>query len=223
MTDAATGRRRCRLRRSAIVAVLTLILAMFLIAIAPAASAHNGLVSSDPSADSVVAEPPKSIELVFDQDVKDFQPKIAITITGHDPVEVTPAVNGPTVTADLSTVDLPGRTVGNEPVSWRIGYRVVSADGHPVTGLLNFSVGSGPAPTLGNAAGAAAAEGSGPTENDNAATGDGPSSGSNTGWWIVVGLLAVGVVAVLAVRTFARRRSNPADAARQGAEPFRPL
>jgi methionine-rich copper-binding protein CopC len=118
-------------------------------ALGPAAFAHNALVSSNPAAGSVVPQAPTSIELVFDQDVKDFQPRIAITITGHDPVEIIPSINGPTVTADLTSVDLPGSEVADEPVSWRVGYRIVSADGHPVTGLLDFSVGSGAAPTVG--------------------------------------------------------------------------
>lgn len=185
-------------RRSAIVVLLMALLAAIFAAAAPAASAHNSLISSSPAADSVLPEPPGSIELVFDQDIKDFQPKIAISITGHDPIEITPAVDGPTVTADLATVDLPAWKAGDSPVSWRIGYRVISADGHPVTGLLNFSVGSGPAPTIdtgGQSATSAAA-----SSDALATTEDGAVR-----WWIIGGGLLLGV-AVIALAWAIRER-----------------
>ena len=190
-------------RRSVIVVVLMALLAAIFAAAAPAASAHNSLVSRSPAADSVLPEPPGSIELVFDQDIKDFQPKIAISITGHDPVEITPVVDGPTVTADLATVDLPAWKAGDSPVSWRIGYRVVSADGHPVTGLLNFSVGSGPAPTIdaGDQSPTAAAVAA---ASDTATTDDG-----SVRWWIIGGgLLLVGAVIAMTWAIRQRRRAG---------------
>ena len=112
--------------RLLVIGLLAVIFSGVLSALAPAAFAHNALVSSNPAAGSVVPQAPTSIELVFDQDVKDFQPRIAITITGHDPVEIIPSINGPTVTADLTSVDLPGSEVADEPVSWRVGYRGLS-------------------------------------------------------------------------------------------------
>ncbi|WP_420119814.1 copper resistance CopC family protein, partial [Nakamurella sp.] len=131
------------------------------IAAAPAAWAHSTLISSSPAADSVLATAPTRIELVFNEQIRDFQPKIAITVGDHDPIEVTPVVDGPTVTADLTGVTWPtdggtgsgtasgtaGGTVG--AVAWKVGYRVVSADGHPVSGLVPFSVGSGAATASG--------------------------------------------------------------------------
>ena len=189
-------------RRSVIVVVLMVLLAAIFAAAAPAASAHNLLVSSSPAADSVLPEAPGSIELVFDQDIKDFQPKIAITITGHDPIEITPAIDGPTVTADLSTAELPAWRAGDSPVSWRVGYRVVSADGHPVTGLLNFSVGSGPAPTID-------AGDQSPTAAAAAASDAATTDNGSVRWWIIGGgLLLIGAVIALTWAVRQRRRAG---------------
>ena len=192
------------MRRSVIVVVLMALLAAIFAAAAPAASAHNSLISSSPAADSVLPEPPGSIELVFDQDIKDFQPRIAISITGHDPIEITPVVDGPTVTADLSAVELPAWKAGDSPVSWRIGYRVVSADGHPVTGLLNFSVGSGPAPTIDPGGQSPTAAAVGDASDAAATTEDGSAR-----WWIIGGgFLLIGAVIALTWAMRQRRRAG---------------
>lgn len=178
--------------------------------LAPAALAHNALISSNPAADSVLPEAPDSIELVFNQDVKDFQPKVAITITGHDPVEVVPMVDGPTVTADLSGLDLPGADSA-EPVSWRVGYRVVSADGHPVTGLLNFSVGSGPAPTIGETAAGTETAGSAAIQSPAADTDASGSADQSTGiswWWIVGAVILAGLIGAGAILVRRRQRAG---------------
>ena len=179
-------------------------------ALAPAASAHNGLVSSNPAADSTVAAAPTSIELVFNQDVKDFQPKIAITITGQAPVEIVPTVSGPTVTANLTQVDLPGRDA-TEPMAWRIGYRIVSADGHPIAGLLDFTVGTGPAPI---AAAALPTSNPAPVEappaGDSATSNTSESSGQTpgTGWWWIGGALAAAAAIAGVVTALRRRRAH---------------
>lgn len=192
---------------AAIIGALMLLFGIVFTAVAPSAAAHNALISSDPAADSVVPTPPTSIELVFNQEVKDFQPRMAITITGHDPVEIVPMVNGPTVTADLTSVGLPG-SESTEPVSWRVGYRVVSADGHPVTGLLDFSVGTGPGTMVG-----ATAEPSTPAVSpagDQVSADQGAFQAGSwaTGWWWIGGAVAA-VAVVLAVVLVLRRRPSP--------------
>jgi methionine-rich copper-binding protein CopC len=193
MTTTATPRRP----RAAVIGVFMVLFGIVFAAVAPSAAAHNALISSNPAADSVIPTSPTSVELVFNQEVKDFQPKIAITINGHDPIEIVPTVDGPTVTADLTTVELPGSD-STEPVSWRVGYRIVSADGHPVAGLLDFSVGSGPAPTM-DAAGETAAGSATPDPAQQ------PESGGATWWWIGGAVLAVAVVIALVVALRGRR------------------
>ena len=207
MTSTPPAPRRWRIT---LIGVLMLLFAAAFSALAPAASAHNALVSSNPAADSIVPTAPTSIELVFNQDVKDFQPKIAITITGQAPVEIVPTVSGPTVTADLTQVDLPGRDA-TEPMAWRIGYRIVSADGRPIAGLLDFIVGTGPAPI---AAAARPTSNPAPVEappaGDSATSNTSESSGQTpgTGWWWIGGALAAAAAIAGVVTALRRRRAR---------------
>lgn len=184
---------------------------------APAAWAHSSLISSSPAADSVLATPPTRVELVFNEEIRDFQPKIAITVGDDDPIEVTPVVDGATVSADLTGVQWPGgagggaddgTVSGGPPVAWKLGYRVVSADGHPVSGLVPFSVGDGPAPAATSAAG--------PTVPTGAADGSGSGStdaGQDGSAWPWVAGVAVAVAALVAGLVLRRRRPAAGAAA----------
>jgi methionine-rich copper-binding protein CopC len=55
--------------RISVVAGLMVSFVAALSVFAPHAFAHDSLISSNPAADSVIAQPPKSIELLFDQPV----------------------------------------------------------------------------------------------------------------------------------------------------------
>jgi len=95
--------------------------------------AHSQLDSSDPANGSSVATPPASISLTFDEDVQaGFS---AVTLIGPDGKHY----HDGTVTEKDQTI-----TVGALPLgpagSYQIGYRVVSADGHPVSGKVSFTL-----------------------------------------------------------------------------------
>ncbi len=115
-----------------------------LISSALPASAHNVLISSNPAAGSVLAHAPNSITLVFDQDVENVYAEMAVTIGSQPPVDFTPQIDGPDVTADLAAQHLtvPAASQASGQTPWKIGYRIVSADGHPVSGLVDFAVGT---------------------------------------------------------------------------------
>lgn len=126
--------------------VLSLVLTVFVTAVLAGvtavllpgtAAAHSSLENSSPSVGATLAEAPTSIVLVFNEGIRDFAPQIAITVGSQAPVTVTPTVDVDTVVADLTGVDIP-----RDPASvlWKVGYRVVSEDGHPVAGVLEFSV-----------------------------------------------------------------------------------
>lgn len=199
-----TVRRRLPGRRGRVAAVLAATL-IGLVALATPAFAHSSLISSSPAADAMLPSPPTGVELVFNEDIRDFQPKLAITVGDHDPVEIIPTISGTKVTADLAGVDLPS-AAGPDPVAWKIGYRVVSADGHPISGLIPFSVGDGPAP-IPSPNGTESPAGTAPA--DGSAGDSGPPAGSGWGAWVwvsVLGALAVASAAMAAVLLLRRRR-----------------
>ncbi len=96
------------------------------------AGAHAALVGSDPGEGSSLAAAPTSITLTFNENVA--QPAyVAVAAPDGSQVEVTAirAVDDE-VTATLADVGQKG--------TFSASYRVVSADGHPVTGTFTYDV-----------------------------------------------------------------------------------
>lgn len=147
------------MRRSLSVALTVLLTALVAgltaVLVPGTAAAHSSLENSSPAVGAELAEAPTSIVLVFNEGIRDFAPQIAITVGSQAPVSVTPTVDVDTVVADLTGVDIP-----RDPASvlWKVGYRVVSEDGHPVAGVLEFSVLDGDVPAASGSVGAAPSE-----------------------------------------------------------------
>jgi methionine-rich copper-binding protein CopC len=95
------------------------------------AAAHASLISSSPPDGATVATAPTKVELVFSEDVGALS---IIAVTGPDGVQV---VDGPTQIRNASAVQ-PLKTLTVVGL-YKIAYRVVSADGHPVSGRLTFT------------------------------------------------------------------------------------
>ncbi len=167
-----------------VLAILTLAGAALLMTAGPA-MAHNVLVSSDPANGSSVSAGPAQIRLVFDQPVQaGFN---TISVVGPDGSSRweggSAAVDGATVTAAVRPLGPAGQ--------YTIGYRILSADGHPVTGEVKFSLttaGSGtPAPP-------SAAQSTG-------GSGQSADSGGMPVWpWIAGAVVVLGLGVVLALR-----------------------
>ncbi|MFG3578999.1 copper resistance CopC family protein [Micromonospora chersina] len=103
---------------------------------APAA-AHNSLTGSDPRNGARVATAPKRIELRFLASPAPATTKI--TVTGPDNV---PAAGGaPTFAGNRVSVPFTPGAAGLYTVAYRIG----SADGHPVSGEVRFTLTTGTA------------------------------------------------------------------------------
>jgi methionine-rich copper-binding protein CopC len=118
-----------RLRRG----VLAMFLALgALVATSAPASAHAELESADPADGSTVSTAPRSVTLTFGEDL---QPAgRALVVTGPDGARVDDGkavVSGVRLSVDLVPLTTPGR--------YNVVYRVVSADGHPVSGELSFT------------------------------------------------------------------------------------
>jgi methionine-rich copper-binding protein CopC len=97
------------------------------------ADAHTELVRSDPAADSSPATPPTAVRLTFSEAVQQTFATIAVTDPSGTRLETgPPTVHGRVVTTALNRPAEPGR--------YRVAWRVVADDGHPVDGQFSFTV-----------------------------------------------------------------------------------
>jgi methionine-rich copper-binding protein CopC len=106
-----------------------------LFALAAPASAHNSLTSSNPADDAAVDAGPAEIVLTFDQPVQESEKLNTVAVTGPDGEQW----QGGPANVDSNVVSVPVRELGPEG-DYTIGYRIVSADGHPVSGELTFTL-----------------------------------------------------------------------------------
>lgn len=127
-----------------------LLAVLVLVALAPPASAHTVLQSVTP-ADGATVTGAAQVQLVFSGEVREELSAVAVTGPGGtDVVDGPPSGSGTRVVQPLRA-PLPDGT-------WTVAYRVVAADGHPVTGTTTFVVqaqaaaGSEAAPEAGGAA-----------------------------------------------------------------------
>ncbi|PRB08685.1 copper resistance CopC family protein [Microbacterium sp. MYb62] len=109
------------------------------LAIATPASAHDQLISSTPAADERVAAAPESITMTFSGELLVLDESLTgavvlvVDASGKDWVSGDVTVDGRTVTAPLA----PGMPTAGYQVRWQ----VVSEDGHPIAGVVPFTVG----------------------------------------------------------------------------------
>lgn len=99
------------------------------------AFAHNTLVGSEPVEGAQLATGPKEVRLTFDQPVRSGEGYNTVSVSGPDGTFWTdqPArVDGSTVTAPVRELGPAG--------TYTVAYRVLSSDGHPVTGKVSFAV-----------------------------------------------------------------------------------
>ncbi|MCL7379953.1 copper resistance CopC family protein [Streptomyces sp. 35G-GA-8] len=106
--------------------------AALLWASAPAASAHTELVSGSPAEGDSIGSLPERVQLTFSDPMTPDYAKVAVTGPRGEAVLGDPEVKGEVVSVRLAPASPPGR--------YQVGYRVVSADGHPVSGSLTFTV-----------------------------------------------------------------------------------
>jgi methionine-rich copper-binding protein CopC len=100
------------------------------------ASAHSELVSSDPADGERLARTPTELRLTFSDDIVANFAQVSLRRAGEPARRLRLRVDGVTVTAAVppTSSTTPRRT------TWSVAYRVVSEDGHPISGRLGFSV-----------------------------------------------------------------------------------
>ena len=112
-------------------------LAGLLISSSNGANAHSGLISSNPSQGEVLEQLPQAFTFTFNEEliVIEGETVNSLQLIAEGSVEKTELeVN--TVGPDINGL-LPSGTY--PPGVYEITYRVVSADGHPITGEISFS------------------------------------------------------------------------------------
>lgn len=102
------------------------------------AAAHTALIESDPAEGSSLIAPPMTITLTFNEDINATFANVVVNGSdGRNWVSDTPVVAGSTLKA----------TIGPDALTdgaFTVGYRVLSADGHPVSGSYTFTVEQAP-------------------------------------------------------------------------------
>jgi methionine-rich copper-binding protein CopC len=185
------------------VALLVALLALVLsgqVATAVPASAHDYLVSTSPEIDGTADTAPPRVTLTFNEAVNTRFSTVQVTgPTGGVWQNGSPEVLGATVTQRL----LPLGPAGPYRVTWR----VVSADGHPIGGTFAFTL-----RTAGTGTPAVAAPGG----SDAGAAPRDASSGSwlpLAGGFVFLALLLAGAAAALARRGSRATAQEPASGA----------
>ena len=113
---------------------LSIVFASF---INPSAHAHTALELSTPSNNQSIEFMPTELSATFDEDLIEIEGEVVNTLElqNADGVnyELSPAtIAGPVVSAKVGDGEYPAG-------DYLLKYRVVSADGHPVTGEISFS------------------------------------------------------------------------------------
>ena len=169
------------------------------------AAAHDIVTGSDPADGATVATAPTQVSVTFDQAP---QPGLAtLTVVGPDG---THHEQGPVSTrGDVVSVPVgPLPTAGD----YEIGYRIVSSDGHPVSGSIAFTLttaspagAAAPGPPAAAAGDPAHAGHADPTAPPSPVAAAGEDSGGGAPTWVFV-VIALVVVAG-AVALVLRRRA----------------
>ena len=178
---------------------MTLLAALSLVG-APTASAHTELLWSTPDDGSVLSSVPTEVVLTFVDELLEASVKVAITDESGTVVAKDVAqADGADVTVSWPA-DLP-------PGTYSVNYRVVSADGHPVSGSVSFSYTGAAASPSASASPAAATATAVPTASPSPTPT--PTAAVATQAGLPVLPIALGLLAILAsgiVLTFAVRR-----------------
>jgi methionine-rich copper-binding protein CopC len=210
--------------RRSLVRLLTAVAAAAVLAaggllVAPAASAHDELVASDPVADASLEALPAQLALTFSNSIDTTEGASEVQVT--DAAGTTLTSGPPAVTDNVLTQPLQGAASGVVTVLWK----VVSSDGHPISGEFAFTVTAPLAPTPTPTESASAAPTPTPDETVAATPTLTPAPDENVSSnealpWIIAAIVVLGVAAgVIYLLVSRSRRRRDLEALRAGNEP----
>lgn len=116
--------------------VLGLLVSLMFVAI-PSAQAHEELVGATPAAGSSLSSLPNKVRLVFSDKLQSFDGKAVNVIVVEDPNGEQIDVGDSVVSGATLSVNIRDQGGFGE---FHVSYRVVSGDGHPVSGDYYFTV-----------------------------------------------------------------------------------
>jgi len=170
------------------------------------AQAHNVLIDSDPKDGAELATGPETITLTFDQPVRQGFAQISVTGPGGTRWE-----DG-TTTVDRTKVRVQVRDLGPAG-EYAVGYRILSADGHPISSKITFTL-TAPGPASGQepSAQAPAQQAPAPAVPQDPGLGAQAAEAAQNGGagmavlWIAGSLVLLGAATIVAMR---RTKENP--------------
>lgn len=181
-----------------------------------AAVGHAGLAFSSPEDGAALDVAPEEVVLTFTEELLSDLVEISVLDADDNPVVVTEVAQTPPPGTDVKVpwpADLP-------PGEYSVAFRVVSADGHPVTGRVTFSYDSpreipeAPSPSEDPASAEPSVEAT--TESTPVASPDetfeeivpaeGEPDGSLVGPLLIAGAVIVGIGVVISIVMLARSR-----------------
>jgi copper resistance protein C len=158
--------------------------------LASPAAAHDELTGSSPADGATVDRIPSAVRLYFEE--PPASSPISVTVYGPGGAKVNsigPQLDGAVITEELTGVHSAG--------PYSIDYRILSDDGHPVSGTVHFAVGPGSRAAVGPRSARTV-----------------PAAHPRTPVWLAIGAGAVAAEALGLARTASRRRRRgPAIAA----------
>lgn len=107
-----------------------------LVAAAPAI-AHDSVIGADPENEGVVQEFPDKITLEFSGEIQDGFNTVALSREANGQSEVVYS-GEPDIEGRFVTLDLPA-DLDAQPGDYKVGFQIVSSDGHSTKGMTSFS------------------------------------------------------------------------------------
>jgi copper resistance protein C len=229
MSQGINAHRVARLPRLTVVLAALILAAAAVLVGAPPAQAHDELLGSDPAAGSTVEGLPDALALTFSGAIAPDDGASEVQVTdaaGTSLVDGAPTAQDNVLTQPLAAEGLGGEASGVITVLWK----VVSSDGHPISGELSFTVTAAAAPTTSPTPSAEPTETTAPsatvepapTETAPPAEPAGEDSGFADVWpWVLFGLIAaaVGGAVVYLLLSRSRRERALAEGRPDGAQP----
>ena len=105
------------------------------------AQAHTELRSTTPAAGAQLTGAPRQVRLVFNEQVEPGFSTMTLKVADSPPMTLTAREDGPAVIADVPS-SAEGAQAAGGSAAWKVDYRVVADDGHPISGSISFGVAS---------------------------------------------------------------------------------